>query len=64
MSRENQLEIKDRFEMWRRIEMFKSIFSALGLLLVIVDYEVNQYYHGDRGLSKITPDDKWTGSVT
>ena len=48
--------------MWRSVEMWKSIFSFLGLILVIVDYEVNQYYNGDRGLSKIEPDDKWTGS--
>jgi len=62
MTKNNQEEIAERFKLWRSVEMWKSVFSALGLLLVIVDYEVNQYYEGDRGLSKITPDDHWTGS--
>ena len=64
MGKNNQEEIAERFKLWRSVEMWKSVFSFLGLLLVVVDYEVNQYYQGDRGLSKIKPDDHWTGSPT
>jgi hypothetical protein len=41
MEKNNQLEIAERFKLWRSVEFWKSIFSFLGLLLVVVDYEVN-----------------------
>ena len=45
ISAEVKAKLMKDFRQWRRIELMTVIFSLIGLILVIVDYEVDLFYN-------------------
>jgi DNA transposition AAA+ family ATPase len=50
ISAEVKAKLMKDFRQWRRIELMTVIFSLIGLILVIVDYEVDLFYNGFAGI--------------
>mgnify|MGYP006103269041 CR=1 FL=1 len=50
ISAEVKAKLMKDFRQWRRIELMTVIFSLIGLILVIIDYEVDLFYNGFAGI--------------
>ena len=53
ISKEVKAKLMKDFHQWRRIELVTVIFSIIGLILVICDYEVDLFYDGFAGIVNI-----------
>ena len=53
ISKEVKAKLMKDFHQWRRMELMTVIFSLIGLILVIVDYEVDLFCGGYAGIVNI-----------
>jgi hypothetical protein len=53
ISKEVKAKLMRQFHQWRRVELMTVIFSLLGLVIVIVDYEIDLYLRGYAGIADI-----------
>jgi len=53
ISKEVKVKLMKDFHQWRRVELMTVIFSLVGLVLVILDYEIDLFYNGYAGIVNI-----------